>query len=126
MVHWRIYYDDGSTYSNVDGPVERAPCLGVMVVVQRDRTVEVERLYYKHFYVWSHEYDRWLGLGDQRAPGDGHFGLYDYLTQPGWKKVLAGRTVPYDLFSRILDRAQQDPDLRLKSAILPTEEGAPR
>lgn len=125
-MRWRIYYDNGSTYSDEDGPVEHAPCNGVMVVVQLDPTVGIERLYYKHFYVWSHEFGRWLGLGDQRAPGDGHWGLFDYLARPGWCKVTAGRTVPYDVFAAILDRAQRDPAFQAKSAILPTEEGAPR
>jgi len=120
---WRVYYDDGSTYA---GPVELAPCDGVMVVIQHDAVVGVERLYYKHFYAWSTEHQRWLGLGDQRAPGDGHWGLHDYLRQPGWKKLIAGRTVPYEVFTAILDRAQRDPDFAGKNAILPTEEGAPR
>lgn len=122
-MRWRVYYDDGRTY---DGPVELAPCDGVQVVVQQDQTAGVERLYYKHFYVWSFEFSRWLGLGDQRAPGDGHWGLFDYLRRPGWKKIIAGRTVPYHTFSLILDIAQRDPDFQMKSAILPTEEDAPR
>ena len=125
-MRWRIYYCDGTTFSDEAGPAEPAPCDGVMVVVQRDLTAEIERLYYKHFYVWSTRYDCWLGLGDQRAPGDGHHGLYSYLRQPGWKKVLNGETVPYHVFTRVLDRAINDPDFPPKSAILPTEEGAPR
>lgn len=123
---WRIYYADGTTYSDEDGPVECAPGVGAQVVLQRSKTVEVERLYYKHHYVWSHQYGCWLGLGDQRAPGDGLFGLVHYLMTPGWKKVVSGESLPYEVFERILERALRDPDFAYKSAILPTEEGAPR
>jgi hypothetical protein len=126
MLTWRIYYSDGSTYSSEDGPVELAPTVGVQVVLQYSRAAQVERLYYKHFYVWSAQYDCWLPIGDQRAPGDGHFGLVHYLMTPGWKKVLNGESLPYEAFERVLDRAVRDPDFQNKSAILPTEEGAPR
>lgn len=118
---WRIYYDSGETYSDVDGAITNAPCDGVQVVVQFDPDVGVERLFYKHFYVWSWEHQRWLGLGDQRAPSDGHWGLFDYLRQPGWKKIVAGRTVPYSVFSKVLEKAVQDPDFAVKSAYLPDE-----
>jgi len=123
VARWRIYYDDGSTYSDTDGPVELAPCDGVLVVVQHDPDVGVERLFYKHFYCWSVEHQRWLGVGDERAPGDGHWGLFDYLRRPGWKKFVAGRTVPYSLWARVHAAAISDPDFQMKSALLPTEEG---
>lgn len=123
-MNWRIYYDDGSTYSDDDGPVENAPCDGVIVVAQRDLDVGVERLFFKHFYAWSD--GRWLGLGDQRAPSDGHWGLFDYLRRPGWKKFVAGRTVPFAVFSSVLERAMSDSDFEAKTALLPTEERPPR
>lgn len=125
-MQWRIYYADGSTYSDEQGSVECAPGTGVEVILQRSASAGVERLYYKHFYVWSHPYACWLPIGDQRAPGDGNFGLVHYLAAPGWKKVISGETLPYEAFERILSRALRDPDFQGKSAILPTEEGAPQ
>lgn len=35
MILWRIYYDDDSTYSNVDGPWVDAPKHGVVCIVVR-------------------------------------------------------------------------------------------
>ena len=32
---WRIYYDDGSTYSDEDGPFDAAPIEGVLAVVEK-------------------------------------------------------------------------------------------
>lgn len=124
MPTWRIYYDDGSTYSDADGPVELAPCTGVLVIVQRDPRVGVVRWFHKHHYAWDHA--QWLGLGDERAPGDGLWGLVDYLSRPGWKKVLSGRTVPYAAWTSVLNQAMTDPDFQDKSALLPTEERPPR
>ena len=33
MLQWRIYYDDGSTYSNEDGELVAAPSFGVQAIV---------------------------------------------------------------------------------------------
>lgn len=121
-MRWRIYYDDGATYSDEDGPVELAPCDGVIAIAQADATVGREILHAKHFYVWDG--GRWLPVGDQSAPGDGHWGLFDYLRRPGWRKLVAGRTVRHEVYSRVYQRAMTDPDLPPKSARLPLE--APR
>lgn len=41
MVNWRIYYDDGTVWSDTDGPWSAAPVDGVVFVGQRigDRAV---------------------------------------------------------------------------------------
>lgn len=118
-MRWRIYYQDGSTYSDVDGPVEHAPCDGVQAIVQRDATVGREVLALKHFYAW--DVDRWRGLGDQVGGGDAGYGLFVYLRRPGWKKIVAGETVDYAVYSRCKHAADTDPDFPPKSALLPTE-----
>lgn len=116
---WRVYYDDGATFSDADGPVESAPCDGVIVIVQADRDVGRELLHRKHFYYW--ERGKWWPCGDILAPGDGQYGLYDYLRRPGWKKIVSGRNVEHSTFSRLFEIARTDPDFPLKSALLPTE-----
>ena len=35
---WKIWYADGGTYSDADGPWEKAPLRGVICVVVRDKT----------------------------------------------------------------------------------------
>lgn len=106
MPEWRIYYADGSTY---DGVVERAPGDGVVGIVRRDvdpadfpYTNGRELLYGKDHYWWS--VDRWLG-GDS-------YGRDDYLRQPGWKKVIAGRTLPRVQFESVKQRMETDPEFQ--------------
>jgi hypothetical protein len=38
LIRWRLYYDDGSMYSDADGPWENAPADGVVALVVRDPT----------------------------------------------------------------------------------------
>lgn len=38
MIHWKLYYGDGTTYSNLDGSWIEAPSVGVVCVVVRDPT----------------------------------------------------------------------------------------
>ncbi len=100
---FRIYYDDGSTY---DGAPECAPGAGVIGIVRRDEAAEDfpytngrELLYGKDHYWWTGE--RWLG-GDS-------YGRDDYLRQPGWRKVIAGRTVERVRFERVKRQMETDP-----------------
>jgi hypothetical protein len=34
-LEWRLYYEDGSIFSNEDGPPEASPAWGVVVIAQR-------------------------------------------------------------------------------------------
>lgn len=110
MTRWRAYYDDGSTF---DGPVEDAPGDGVVGIVRADEALEDfpytcgrELLYGKDHYWW--ESDRWLG-GDT-------YGRDDYLRRPGWRKVIAGRTLRRVQFEAIKHRMETDPEFPVMSA----------
>lgn len=102
---WRIYYDRG-TYGSEDGPVEDAPGQGVLVIAQADEDVGRELRYGHDFYVWNG--DRWFGV-DQ-------YGLWDYLSHPGWRKVVAGRTVEPRVMEHAYARAMGDSGLPAKTA----------
>jgi hypothetical protein len=105
-LEWRIYYGNGSTYSNEDGPLEEAPGPGVQVIVASDETVGRYLLHRQDNYWWTGQ--EWLG-GDR-------FGLWDYLQRSGWKKVLFGRMITDSQFREIFDTALNDPDFPRKSA----------
>jgi len=109
MAAWRIWYQEG-TYSDDDGPLDDAPGLGVLVIAQADPDVGRELRYGSDFYVWD---GRWLGVDEH--------GLWDYLARPGWKKVVAGRTVSPRKMEAAYRAALADPDLPPKSARLPDE-----
>lgn len=109
MIRFRVYYSDGTTF---DGPVEDAPGQGVIVVAQENPDVGRELLHAKDYYVWDE--DQWNGVDT--------YGLYDYLAQLGWRKVLAGRTVKYATYSEVFDAAVNDDYLPEKTALLVDEE----
>jgi len=108
---WRVHYDDGRTVSNLETAIEDVPGVGILVIAQFNRDVGRELLCRKHFYYW--ERGLWWGCD--------LFGLWDYLTRPGWKKVLHGRNIEHNQFSACYERARLDPDLPAKSALLPSE-----
>lgn len=105
---WRVYYDDGSTFDNLEGGPADAPKLGVIAINQIDKHVGFATVWGKDFYPYSDDLGGWEGT-DQ-------FGFYDYLfCRPGYKVVLAGRTVPHDDFIRLRHKALHDPDFPPKS-----------
>lgn len=109
MRKWRIYYES-CTYDNFSasssGTLPNAPGEGVIGIVQEDSDAHDvyangrEYLCDRDFYWWAD--DRWV-KGDL-------CGLFDYLRQPGLKKVLAGRTVNRTLYQETLLKMQADPD----------------
>jgi len=102
---WRIYYRDGTTYSDCDGPVENAPAYGVIATAHEDvepGPYNIGRVYRfgKNFYCleqWG-----WTGRDD----------LHDYLGTPGWKKVLFGGETSASHFNRIKLRMEGDDYLK--------------
>lgn len=105
-MNWRIYYGDGSTYSDEDGPPELAPKLDVQIINKCDETPGIDnrgtlRVQQYDFYWWTEEAE-WFG-GDI-------FGLWDYMQRPGWKVVLFGRSRSYQRFLQVRQRALSDAD----------------
>lgn len=100
---WHIYYGDGSTFSDEDGPPSFAPALDVQVIGYSDpiiaREVGAVLLFGKDYYWW----DRWAWFG-----GD-LFGLMDYLMRArGTALVLFGRFVPRAQYQAAIDRAMAE------------------
>jgi len=111
LLNWRIYYGDGSTYSDADGPPELAPKRNVQTIAQANELVgrRIERG--ADHYVWT----------DHGWRACDFFGLFDYLIQPGAKVVLFGRSLSDAEYRAVLDRACKDPDLPPKSGVLEDE-----
>lgn len=97
---YKIFYDDGTTYSDQDGNVEDAPGLGIIVIVME--SVEHGRFQQARYdyYVWKAEEDAWVGCDLN--------GKWDYDQQPGWKKTLFGRTISNARFDSIMRIAEND------------------
>lgn len=95
---WRIYYDDGSTFA---GAPEEAPGRGVIVIVQADAELGRILLCRWDFYCWHPDSGQWWGHDV--------FGLWDCLADPGWRRVVFGRTITTERFRELLDAADRDP-----------------
>lgn len=111
-MQWKIYYDNGSTFSDVDGKPHEAPALGVQAVVQADSTVGRQVIQGRDFYYFED------GLWNSADV----FGLWDYLCRPGAEKIVRfGRNMSSAHFHAVLKKASTDPDFPVKSAWYPDE-----
>jgi hypothetical protein len=97
---WAVYYDDGSTWTDADGPVEDTPGLGAVVVLVQPDEGESFVIVGHDFYCWHADQGRWWGA-DQS-------GVWDYLHRPGWRKVVFGRTVSNADYGAVHARAMRD------------------
>ena len=109
---WKIYYGDGSTYSDEDGDPFDAPALNVQCIVHADKAVG-RMIRAKCDFYWLVK-EGWHG-GDI-------FGMWDYLASSGRKKVIFGRSIETDQYQTVLKSAINDPDFSPKSARLQGEE----
>lgn len=97
---WRIYYDDGSTFSNLEGRFADAPSDGVLAVVEKDPQVG---------YVVYHGKDYYF-----KIPDDGTIGMADdlgpFLRRLGVIKFgrWAGRTTWGREWDRIVSESRRD------------------
>ena len=111
---WRIYYADGSTFSNEDGCAHKAPAFGVIAVCQPCPDVGLETLHAFDYYAYME--DRWNGFC-------GHDGLVDHITAyaPVLEALKVGRQVPRAQYQKVMRVALHDPDFPRKSGKHPGE-----
>ena len=107
-LRWKIFYVDGSTYSNKQGNPEDAPGNGVAAVVQEDDVVGVQVHHQHDFYCFASKFGGWYALD--------YFGLAQYLAYPGLKTVKLGDVMPTHKYRDLIASLHKDPDLPNKSA----------
>ena len=100
---WAIYYDDGGWECHAwIKPIDLVK-LGVVSIRQEVELApgHMDVIHVNGFdFYWPNDLDnRWWG-GDL-------FGLWDYLTQPGAKIVLFGRSVPRTVWDQVLEMAKR-------------------
>ena len=105
-MRWRLYYGDGSTFSNEDGVPDQAPSTNVMCVAWYDDDNR-RRLAHSADYYWYDE-GRWVGSD--------LFGLWDYLARTGPKTVKFGRMMGDEAYRRVMSHAMNDLPLEGASA----------
>lgn len=99
---WRIYYGDGSTYSDLDGPVENAPGWGVQIIRYRQKCGTPATVASCDCYCWQ----------DGQWWNRDHFSAHRWLAGPGWKKIVFGEVIDTPDYQRIKDAAIRDPDFK--------------
>ena len=99
-MRWRIYYDDGTVFSDEDGPFSKAPSDGVLAVVERDEQVGYVIYYGKDFYYELPD-DGTIGMADDIGP---------FLRLLGCVKFgrWTGRTTWAREWDRIVAESQRD------------------
>lgn len=106
---WRIYYDNGSTFSNTDGDFKDAPSDGVLGVVEKDE--DVGRCVY-----WSKEFyfilpDGTLGFSDDLGPFLRGLGIIKF-----------GRWTGKKPWAEAIKKMAEDQDFPAKNSKFPWEE----
>ncbi len=113
-MRWKIFYTDGSTFSNADGTPEEAPGGGVVAIAQEDETVGVLIHRGNDYYAFDKQYGGWYGLDEK--------GFTQYVCRPGLKIIKLGESMDTGRFRALFTRIQADHELPNKSAFYPWEE----
>ena len=98
MVNWRIYYGDGSTYSNEDGAPDSAPCSRVICVAFYADDQRRKICPQADFYIWDG--GRWFSADAS--------GFWQYMGEPGSKGVKFGREIGDLKYRSIMSTAMND------------------
>jgi len=127
---WRIYYGDGSTFSDEDGSPGEAPIVNVQVIVQPGKQTGRYWQAGSDYYVfWN---DRWVGVDIA--------GVLDFLVDCSlleWGDeidaavivqravntglVKLGRMMEKEAYYALLARANDDPDFPMRTGYMPDE-----
>ena len=121
---WRLYYGDGGTFDDLDGPWASAPYRDVQYLLHRDPLPEGHPRHVGSV-AWTGDFYLWY-------PGEGYpwavdwAGLLDYLAEIGGRTdlrgsdlsldylhargVKLGRTLAEQRWSEVRERAMGDPD----------------
>jgi len=109
VAEWVIYYGDGSTFSDEDGLPEVAPPRDIQLIIVTDPEAGWRTIVNHDYYVWDARGGQPMWWGVDK------FGLFDYLLDPGMKRVLFGRLIDTPTFNAIFQRALSDPRLAAKT-----------
>lgn len=109
MIDWIIYYDDGSTYTNLDGTPWDAPGRKVVCIAQVNEETGWGARANMDYYVWDTRgnIEEWWGVDIN--------GLWDYLADPGQKKVVFGYMTSKRRYNEILAQMRDDERLPKKA-----------
>lgn len=99
---WRIYYGDGSTYSDEDGSPYYAPKSDVQAIAVADPAVSYIVLTRADFYCYDPEWStpNWRTMDD--------WGFTEYMREPGPRLVLFGKWVGNHEYQALITRISNE------------------
>ena len=97
---WKIYYDDGSTFSDLDGEPHEAPPEGFICAVGWDENGDRYIMHGWDFYCWDLEANQWWGMD--------RCGLHDRLRRNKVYAYKEGRTVTKSAWQHIMGVAHRE------------------
>jgi len=97
---WRIYYDDGKTFSSDEGTPFDAPRTGVIVIVQTNKQVGWELVHAYDYFYYEEKVGGWRA-SDQ-------FGMYDHMIRCKTPLVLFGRMLDDATYYSMLNRIREE------------------
>lgn len=114
MKKWKIFYVDGTMFSNADGKPEDAPGGGVAIIATEDDTVGLLIHHRNDYYAFDEQYGGWFGLDEK--------GFTQFICRPGLKILKLGESMDTGRFKALFTRIHADPELPNKSARYPWED----
>ncbi len=106
---WIIFYDDGHSFSSLDGQAWEAPRSYVLCIAVADPSCGAYVLAETNYYAWHYEDSKWVGHDLS--------GLIQYLHKPGDRKlVLCGYYVSRTRYLAVRKDVHKDPRLPPKTA----------
>lgn len=114
MIHWRIYYSDGSTFDSNQGRCEDAPPFGIICIIYPNDLVGRIIMHGWDWYYWVPEDGQWWGSDI--------YGVLDRLLHNLPLRALKqGRNVSSKRYGQIMTSADKDPDFPPRSGKLAGE-----
>ena len=111
---WIIFYDDGSSFSSLDGDPWEAPRTGVICIAVAHISCGNYILAEQNFYCWHFEDSEWV-------PHDQN-GLWQYLQKPGpYKVTLQGYWINRERYAAMRSAAGKDERLPSRTANPPRQ-----
>jgi len=96
---WRIYYDNGSVFTDADGEPFAAPRQGVQIIVQ-EKDGDYEMVQGRDHFYWEPKVGGWC-TSDL-------FGAFDHLVRASRQCLLFGRQMTDDQYRALEQRVRDE------------------
>ena len=93
---WRIYYGDGSVFTNEDGEPHDAPRTNVQVIAQDDWSMGAEMISEFDYYYWEPDTWGWYGAD--------LFTVWDVLIRTKYPLIMFGRMMNKEEYKELSKR----------------------